>query len=82
MGDPILEKPPFYTRRCSLRVEDDFFDPEGVRQLQRRLTQPPSNEDYNITLNSSEDTITVATDGSFDLKKTLKLITSKYLEFH
>ncbi|KAJ7649950.1 pleiotropic drug resistance ABC transporter [Roridomyces roridus] len=62
-------------RRPSVsRVDVDFFDPAGVKNLQRTVTQLSSRTttDSDVTLHPG--------DGPFDLEKTLKFIHKKIAE--
>ncbi|KAG5716666.1 Brefeldin A resistance protein [Termitomyces sp. T112] len=57
-------------------VDVDFFDPEGVRRLSRRLSQAVSGERIEqIEPFNSDDTLTAA--GPFDFEKTLKMVVQK-----
>lgn len=85
MSLTVNSPPPFHTRRSSLRVDDDFFDPEGVRQLQRRLSrslnrsEAPSALPSIVVPQTSEETDSTLSIEPFDLKKTLERLVSRYV---
>ncbi|KAJ7110524.1 pleiotropic drug resistance ABC transporter [Mycena epipterygia] len=81
---PFNESTPKPRRRSSVRshVDVDFFDPAGVKGLQRTVTQisersvkrPQQSIDSDATLDPGE--------GPFDLEKTLKFVRKKLEESH
>ena len=56
------------------RVNVDHFDPEGVRELSRTLSQSPAQ----ARVTSVRSDRTLAPEGSFSLEKTLRAVLDKY----
>ncbi len=65
-------------RRRSASVDYDFFDPTGVAGLQRRLSRisTRTHDDIRPT-NDSEVTLSIPTDGTFDLEKTMRAVVKR-----
>ncbi|TFK38228.1 pleiotropic drug resistance ABC transporter [Crucibulum laeve] len=81
-GTPTIanEKVPKKRRGSSAsRVDIDFFDPAGVRQLQRTLSRMSTNheDEKRPGTGSSDSTATAIGDGHFDFEKTLRDILRK-----
>lgn len=74
--DAIISKRSSQPQRNSRHshVDIDYFDPEGVRHLNRRISQAVSERNEVEPFNS-DDTLT--TSEPFDLEKTLKLVVQK-----
>ncbi|KAK0192729.1 pleiotropic drug resistance ABC transporter [Armillaria mellea] len=66
-------------RRRSASVDYDFFDPTGVAGLQRRLSRISTRtHDDNIRpTNDSDVTLSIPTDGTFDLEKTMRAVVKR-----
>lgn len=58
-------------------VDVDFFDPAGVKELQRTLTRMSANNDQQRTSSTNSDTTLLPGDGPFDFEKTLRVLLKK-----
>lgn len=60
------------------QVNVDFFDPAGVRHLNRTLSQMSTQNDQQQASSVHSDA-TLTTDGPFDFEKTLRNVMKKYV---
>ncbi|KAF5378810.1 hypothetical protein D9615_006999 [Tricholomella constricta] len=74
---PAISRPSQKQRRGSTasHVDVDFFDPEGVRHLNRTLTRMSIATSHRPESITSDETLT--TDGPFDFEKTLRSFVKK-----
>lgn len=83
------------SRRLSTasRVSVDFFDPEGVSELKRTLTQDrmsmkagldaeKSKDPERGSMQSDSSTLPVDSEGAFDLEKMIRTIIRRYVGLH
>ncbi|KAK0203605.1 pleiotropic drug resistance ABC transporter [Desarmillaria ectypa] len=68
-------------KRRSASVDYDFFDPTGAAGLDRRLSRISTRTQDNVRpTNDSEVTLSIPTDGSFDLEKAMRTIVKRRVE--
>ncbi|KAF9461727.1 pleiotropic drug resistance ABC transporter [Collybia nuda] len=58
-------------------VDVDFFDPSGVRQLNRTLSRMSAPNEGDVESGSTYSDATLTTDGPFDFERTLRVIMKK-----
>ncbi|KAF9076400.1 ABC transporter [Rhodocollybia butyracea] len=64
------------------RVSIDYFDPQGVRELQRTLSKMTQRPGSPAQSTSSDSNATLANEAPFDFEKALRQITEKREEAH
>jgi hypothetical protein len=58
-------------------VDVDFFDPSGVRHLNRTLSRMSTRNEGDPESDSTNSDATLTTDGPFDFERTLRVIMKK-----
>ena len=80
-----VSRPTTADKQASPLINVDYFDPSGVEELRRTLTNKSkkhadANADVESATDSNSDlTIAIGSDGQLDLEKTVRQIVKKYV---